>query len=60
MKLILFGLGSIGRRYAKFLCKNKRLKLFVFRSQKKHEKNPFGIKEVYDWGEVKKLLQILP
>jgi len=54
MKVIIFGIGSIGRRCAKLLQRNKQLQLYAFRTKKGDcpggEQLP--IKEVYSWQEV--------
>lgn len=55
MKIIFFGLGSIGQRHAKILLKNYSHDLYAFRSDKTKEKNSLGIKEIYSWDEVKDL-----
>jgi len=55
MKIIFFGLGSIGQRHARLLLKNFDHDLFAFRSNKKSKPNKMGIKELYSWKEVAKL-----
>src|SRR3989344_5974566 len=55
MKIIFFGLGSIGQRHAQILLKNYHHELFAFRSGAVDKKNPLGIREVYSWEEVKRL-----
>ena len=53
MKVIIFGLCSIGRRCAKLLQRNKQLELYAFRTKKgdcSGEQLP--IKEAYSWQEV--------
>lgn len=52
MKIIFFGLGSIGRRHAHILQKDFSHQLFAFRSGKKGMGNPLGIPEVTRWTEV--------
>ena len=54
MKIILFGLGSIGKRHGRLLQEHFTHELYAFR-HKKSQENPLGIKEVYSWGEVKKI-----
>src|SRR5437660_1398185 len=54
MKIIFFGLGSIGQRHAKILLKNYQHDLFAFRSGKS-KKNDLGIKELRSWGDVEKV-----
>lgn len=56
MKIIIFGLGSIGRRHAQILLNNfNNYQLFAFRSNSRAEKNNLGIKEVNSWPQVEKL-----
>lgn len=55
MKIIFFGLGSIGLRHAKILKENYRHELFAFRSGKDSLSNPLGINEIFSWEEVEKL-----
>lgn len=55
MKIIFFGLGSIGLRHANILKENVKHQLFAFRSNKNSLKNPLGIKEVFSWKEVEKV-----
>ena len=55
MKIIFFGLGSIGRRHAKILLDNFDCMLFAYRNDKKCAGNNLGIREMYTWKEVEKL-----
>lgn len=55
MKILFFGLGSIGTRHAKLILENYNFQLFAFRSGKSVIKNDLQIPEVYSWNEVKKL-----
>src|SRR5258708_1513392 len=55
MKIIFFGLGSIGQRHAGILLKSYPHKLYAFRSGKSTKKNGLGIEEVYSWKEVEKI-----
>lgn len=55
MKIIFFGLGSIGQRHARLLRKNFNHDLFAYRSNRQNEPNKVGIKEIYSWKEVKEL-----
>lgn len=55
MKIIFFGLGSIGQRHAKILLRNYRHDLFAFRSGINNTKNSLGIKEVNSWDQVVKV-----
>ncbi|MDP2167698.1 MAG: Gfo/Idh/MocA family oxidoreductase [Thermodesulfovibrionales bacterium] len=53
MKIILFGLGSIGKRYARLLLSEfPEHGLFAFRSEKACAPNEFGIREIHHWEEV--------
>ncbi len=55
MKIVFFGLGSIGQRHAKILLENYSHDLFAFRSGVNNEKNNLDIKELHSWKEVEKL-----
>lgn len=55
MKIIFFGLGSIGQRHADILLKNYKYELNAFRSGVSDTPNSLGIKELHSWDEVKKL-----
>lgn len=55
MKIIFFGLGSIGNRQAKILTDNYNHQVFAYRAGKGREKNQLGLKEVYTWAEVDKI-----
>lgn len=52
MKIIFFGLGSIGQRHAKILLDNFSHKVFAYRSNNNCFRNKLGIKELYSWREV--------
>ena len=52
MKIIFFGLGSIGQRHARLILKNFNHSLFAYRSGKQSKPNNLGIKEVHSWREV--------
>jgi len=54
MKIVIFGLGSIGQRHARILQQYYRHELFVFR-RRSSKKNSLGIKEIYTWDEVSAL-----
>jgi len=54
MKIIFFGLGSIGKRHAEILAAFPGHELFAYRSGEKERGNDLGIKEVYSWEDVKK------
>lgn len=55
MKIIFFGLGSIGQRHAKIIQENYQHDLYAFRSQTNHPSNKLGIKELFTWDEIKQL-----
>lgn len=55
MKIIFFGLGSIGERHIKLLRKNFNHTIFVYRSTNKSKPNNLGIKELYSWQAVERL-----
>jgi len=52
MKIVFFGLGSIGKRHARLLLDNFNFKLAAFRSGKGNETNELGLEEIYDWNRV--------
>jgi|APSaa5957512622_1039677.scaffolds.fasta_scaffold31810_2 predicted dehydrogenase len=52
MKIVFFGLGSIGERHARLLKEHFKHDLLAFRSGKSTNKNKLGIKEVYTLKEV--------
>lgn len=54
MKIIIFGLGSIGSRHAKILRQRKGLELFAYRTYKRGGSGA-AIKEVTDWEAVDKI-----
>lgn len=55
MKIVFFGLGSIGHRHAEILLKNYAHELLAFRSGESLAKNTLGIKELHFWKEVEDL-----
>lgn len=55
MKIIFFGLGSIGQKHAKILLKNFKYDLYAFRSGINDRPNSLGTKELFSWEEVEKL-----
>lgn len=55
MKVVFFGLGSIGQRHAQILLKNYHYELYAFRSGVNNLKNSLGIKELDSWDKVIKL-----
>ena len=55
MKIVIFGMGSIGQRHAKILLEQYNHDVFAFRSNKDSSPNELGIKELFSWDEVKEL-----
>ena len=55
MKIIFFGLGSIGLRHARILKKFKNLRLYSYRTFKGQIQNNLGIEEVKDFRAIKKI-----
>lgn len=55
MKIIFFGLGSIGKRHAKILLEKYQHDLYAFRSGINKLPNELEIKELKNWEDVKKL-----
>lgn len=55
MKIIFFGLGSIGQRHAKILLENYPYDLYAYRSGTNEAPNQLGIEELHSWDEVKTL-----
>lgn len=55
MKIIIFGLGSIGERHSRLLLEHFDCEVYAFRSSKQKGGNKLGIKEIYSWREVRKL-----
>lgn len=52
MKIMIFGLGSIGTRHARILKADGRFELYAYRSKKPAERNELDIPEIYSWEEV--------
>jgi predicted dehydrogenase len=55
MKIIFFGLGSIGQRHAKILLDNYDHDIFAFRTNKGQYKTELPIKELFSWEDVENL-----
>ena len=55
MKIIFFGLGSIGQRHAKILLDNYDHEIFAFRTKKGQYKPELPIKEIVSWDDIEKL-----
>jgi predicted dehydrogenase len=54
MKIVFFGLGSIGKRHAEILKRKYNHQLFAFRSGK-NKGNDLDIPEVYSWKQLEKI-----
>ncbi len=52
MKVLFFGLGSIGNRHARLLKAQFQHSLLAFRSNEGRGKNPLGLRELYTWDDV--------
>ncbi|MCX6709508.1 MAG: Gfo/Idh/MocA family oxidoreductase [Candidatus Woesearchaeota archaeon] len=52
MKIIFFGLGSIGTRHARLLKENFNHELYAFRYNKDSKENMLGIKEIFSFEEL--------
>lgn len=53
MKILFFGMGSIGRRHAMLISKlYPEHELFAFRTYKGQLKDPIDINEIYNWKQV--------
>ncbi len=52
LKIIFFGLGSIGQRHVEILCKYSKHELYAFRSGANACGNSLGVAEVRTWKEV--------
>lgn len=55
MKILIFGLGSIGVRHAKILKKNKKYKLYAYRTHKGQTENSLNIEEVQSWKTIDRI-----
>ena len=52
MKILFFGLGSIGKRYAKLIKDNYNHELYAFRHDKNQVGNELNIKEIYKIDQI--------
>lgn len=52
MKLLFFGLGSIGKRHARLIKENYDHEIYAFRSGREAKENELGIKEIYDLNRI--------
>jgi predicted dehydrogenase len=55
MKIVIFGLGSIGMRHARILQNAGIHDLYAFRSRRSGLKNSIGIPELHTWEEVESI-----
>lgn len=55
MKIVFFGLGSIGQRHARILLQDYNHELFAFRTNKGQKPNILPVKEIYSWDEFEKI-----
>ena len=55
MKIIFFGLGSIGQRHAKILLDDYHHEIFAFRTKNGQYKSDLPIKEIFSWDDIDKL-----
>ncbi len=55
MKIIFFGLGSIGGRYARLIKENFNHELYAYHHKKNPKKNNLGIKELSGLKEISKI-----
>ena len=51
LKVLFFGLGSIGQKHATIIKNNFEYKVYAFRTEKGQEKNRLKIKEFYNLDE---------
>jgi predicted dehydrogenase len=51
LKILFFGLGSIGKKHAQIIKKNFNFHLYAYRTNKGQEKNDLNIQEFYDVDE---------
>jgi len=55
VKIVFFGLGSIGQRHARILLQDYTHELFAFRTNKGQKPNMLPVKEIYSWDEFVKI-----
>lgn len=55
LKIIFFGMGSIGQRYARLMSSHYNFSLFAFRTFKGLGIKNSGVAEIYSWKEIKDL-----
>lgn len=54
-RIIIFGMGSIGRRHAQILRDDPKYKLFAYRSGNSSARNELGLEELHRWADIKRL-----
>lgn len=55
MKIIFFGLGSIGKRHAGLISKNFKYKLFAYKREPSQEDAALPVKYLYSWKDVMRI-----
>lgn len=55
MKILFFGLGSIGQRHAKILLDDYDHEIFAFRTEKGQYKQELSVEEIFSWDNVEKI-----
>jgi Predicted dehydrogenases and related proteins len=55
MKIIIFGLGSIGQRHARILSTDYKCKLYTFHHKRRGVVSNTAVQHVYSWDEVRKI-----
>ena len=55
LKVMFFGLGSIGSRHARLMKENFNHELYVYRHKKSPEKNSLGMKEIFSLRDIDKI-----
>jgi predicted dehydrogenase len=55
MKIIIIGLGSIGKRHARIIREGYEHKVYALRSGGRTKRNDLRVDEFYSWGDVEKL-----
>ncbi len=55
LKVMFFGLGSIGSRHARLMKENFAHELYVYRHKKSSEKNSLGMIEIFSLGDIDRI-----
>lgn len=55
LKIMFFGLGSIGSRHARLIKENFDHEIYAYRYKRNQEKNSLGVKEIFDLKEMGKI-----